>query len=133
MPLPDPCHDNPAGPLVDALSAHEEVVAIILFGSVARGRARKDSDIDICIITRRNTPEAAKMDLLGYGSAKTDISLFHDLPVTIRFSVIRDGRILCCRDPEELRRIMADTVREYLDIAPLIRRSSLHAIGIHGA
>jgi|WetSurMetagenome_2_1015567.scaffolds.fasta_scaffold161116_3 uncharacterized protein len=133
MQLPEPSAENPSGPVIDELSAHEEVIAIILFGSVARGQARKDSDIDICVIARHNTPETVMMDLLSYGSEKMDISLFRDLPITIRFNAIRDGRILFCRDLPELRRIMADTVREYLDIAPLIRRSSLHAIGISGA
>lgn len=32
---------------------HHEIESIILFGSVARGEARKDSDIDILVITKK--------------------------------------------------------------------------------
>lgn len=72
------------------------------------------------------------MDLLSYGSGKIDVSLFWDLPITIRFRVIREGKVLFCRDTPAINGIKADTVREYIDVAPLIRRHSLHAIGITG-
>lgn len=117
--------------VIDNLAAHQEVIAIILFGSVARGQSRKFSDIDICVITKK-VPETVKMDLLSYGSEKIDVSLFHELPITIRFQVIREGKILACRDTLALHAIMADTVREYLDIAPFIRRNCNQVLGITG-
>jgi predicted nucleotidyltransferase len=117
-------------PVIDELRANDHTLALILFGSVARGDARKDSDIDLCIVTSRDIPEPDKMDLLSYGSGNIDVSFFWDLPVTIRFRVIREGKVLFCKDTLELNGIKADTVREYLDIAPLIHRHSLHAIGI---
>jgi predicted nucleotidyltransferase len=44
-------------------SQHENVIAIILFGSVARGQAREISDFDICVITGKEIPEPVKIDL----------------------------------------------------------------------
>jgi uncharacterized protein len=117
-------------PIIDELQANDHVLAFLLFGSVARGQARKDSDIDLCIITARNIPEAEKMNLLSYGSGKIDVSFFWDLPITIRFRVLREGKVLFSKDTLAFNAIKADTVREYLDIAPLIRRHSLHAMGI---
>lgn len=32
------------------------------------------------------------MDILWYGSRKIDVSLFHDLPLTIRFRVLKEGK-----------------------------------------
>lgn len=124
--------DAALGTLIDELCTKESVIAIILFGSMARGEARPISDIDLCIITRRKIAEEAQIDLLSYGSEKIDISLFRDLPLTLRFRVVKEGITLFCRDPLALHRIRIETVREYLDTAPLIRRSCLHALGIAG-
>jgi|SRR3989338_2582838 len=33
---------------------HEDLLSIILFGSVAKGRSHRYSDIDFCIITKKN-------------------------------------------------------------------------------
>ncbi len=136
MPLSAPKNTIPgieqAGPVIDELAARDEVIAIILFGSVARGHAREISDIDICIITGKEIPEPVKMDLLSYGSGDIDVSLFYDLPITIRFQVLREGKILSCRDTLALHAVMADTVREYLDIAPFIRRNCFRALGMSG-
>jgi uncharacterized protein len=119
-----------AGSIIEELAARNEVIAVILFGSLARGQAREISDIDICVITKKKVPEAVKMDLLSYGSKKIDVNLFYDLPITIRFRVIHEGKILTCRDTPALQAIMVDTVREYLDIAPFIRRNCLRVLGI---
>lgn len=116
-------------PILHALCHHDDVVALILFGSVARGQARTFSDIDLCIITPRLVPESVRLELLSYGSGGIDVSLFWDLPLTIRFRVIKEGKVIFSKDALALHRIKAKTVREYLDIAPLIRRHCLHALG----
>jgi predicted nucleotidyltransferase len=111
MQMRDPQNAIPgieqAKPVIDELAAREEVIAIILSGSVARGQTREISDIDICVMTKKGAPEPVKMDLLSYGSEKTDVSLFYDLPITIRFRVIREGKLLFCRDTPGLHAIMA--------------------------
>ena len=116
-------------PLIRELFDKEEVIALILFGSAARGQMRSTSDIDLCIVTQRDLPQSGRWDLLSYGSHKIDVNLFWDLPVTIRFRAIREGRVLFCKDALLFHRIQAQTVREYFDIAPLIRRHCLQAIG----
>ena len=72
------------------------------------------------------------MDILSFGSETIDVSLFHALPITIRFRVLHEGKILFVRDRQALNAIMADTVREYLDIAPFIRRNCNRVLGIAG-
>jgi hypothetical protein len=118
--------------VLEELCINDSVIAIILFGSVARGQARPISDIDLCIITKRDIPETEESDLISYGSEKIDVSLFWNLPPTIRFRVIKEGKTLFCRDPLAYHRIKVDTVREYLDTAPLIRKYCLHTLGIAG-
>lgn len=118
------------GPITGELCTRETVLAIILFGSVARRKAGKISDIDLCIVTPPGISESERRDLLSYGSRRIDLSLFRDLPLTIRFRVIREGMLVCCRDPLTLHRIIVHTTREYLDSASLVRKHSLHALGL---
>ncbi len=110
----------------------EGVIAVILFGSHATGKAGPLSDIDLCIVTDRAATESQMNELLSVGSRIIEVSLFWDLPLTIRFRVIRDGIILYCRSPELFHRITVDTVRQYLDVEPLIRKHSLAMIQARG-
>jgi len=119
-------------PVIDELFEKKNVIALILFGSVARDQSRQFSDIDLCIVTRTEIAESDRVDILSYGSGKIEVSLFHDLPLTIRFRVLKEGKILFCKDDLYLHRITITTVREYLDCAPLIMRHCRHAIGIPG-
>jgi predicted nucleotidyltransferase len=118
--------------VIDELRTKNSVLALILFGSVARHQAKQFSDIDLCIVTRTDIAESERSDILSYGSGKIDVSLFSDLPLTIRYRVLKEGKILSCKDDLYLHRLTVMTVREYLDCAPLIRKHSLHAIGISG-
>jgi predicted nucleotidyltransferase len=118
------------GPVIDELNAREEVLAIILFGSVARGRARPFSDIDLCVVTRNDLPEQERLDLQSYGSRTIEVSIFHDLPLPVRFRVIREGKLVLCKDRLAFHRVVVDTVRNYLDNSPRIRRQSERALGI---
>ena len=115
---------------MEELRTNDNVIALILFRSVARGEAREYSDIDLTIITRTGIFKPEEHYLLIYGSRKVDVSLFFALPITIRFRVIREGKVLFCKDPLQLHRTKVKTVQEYLDIAPLIRRHCRHAMGI---
>lgn len=119
-------------PLVVELQANNAVLGLILFGSVARGCARPFSDVDLCIVTEKKLPDTVRMDLISFGSKMVDVSIFSDLPIQIRFRVIKEGRILFFRDALALHRIKADTVRKYLDFAPFLKRRCLHTISAAG-
>jgi predicted nucleotidyltransferase len=118
--------------IADEFRINDNVLALLLFGSVAHGHARSDSDIDLCIITKKGITASECMNLLSYGSKKVDVSLFFALPLTIRFRVIKEGKILFCKDPLAIHRIKSDTIREYLDRAPHIKRQCLRAMNLFG-
>lgn len=95
------------------------VSAIILFGSQINGNATKDSDIDIAIITK-NLTEKQKSQILGFSNEKFDISIFNKLPILIQFRIIRDGKILYCKDKKLLHEITYNVIRKYLDFSVFI-------------
>ena len=51
-----------------------------------------------------------------------DISLFWDLPIAIRYRVLKEGQVLLERDKLFLHRVRVDTLKDYLDFKPIIDR-----------
>jgi len=108
-------------PIIDELK-REEVQAIYLFGSHAKGNARPNSDVDICVITEKEVTRSVKQEIMANSSRNIDISIFWELPPVIRFRVFRDGKPLYAKDELSLQRIKVDTLKSYLDIHPMIKR-----------
>ncbi len=116
-------------PVIDELKK-EEVQAIYLFGSYAKGNARLTSDIDICVITRKNIPQRVKEEIMSNSSRHIDISLFWALPPTIRFRVFREGKPLYAKDELLLQRLKVDTLKAYLNIQPMIKTYCAHVFRV---
>ncbi|PKP55978.1 MAG: nucleotidyltransferase domain-containing protein [Candidatus Altiarchaeales archaeon HGW-Altiarchaeales-2] len=108
--------------VIEDLKKNSYVDAIYLFGSHATGNAMPFSDIDLCVIASYDIPRAEKEDILSNSSRKIDISLFYDLPLNIRFRVIKDGKLLYQRDELLTHRTKVKTVDEYLDFKHIIDR-----------
>ena len=68
----------------------EQLIAVRLFGSYARGEARADSDIDLLVLVRQIDDY---VELIRRTSAPVaDISLLHDVVVSRTFAVAQDYR-----------------------------------------
>ena len=100
----------------------EGIIAILLYGSVVRGEEKPLSDIDIAVITERGISRTGKERILVHASPKLDLTLFWDLPLPIRFRVLREGKLLWGEDGLELHRIRRATLRCYREIGRMIRR-----------
>jgi predicted nucleotidyltransferase len=108
--------------IISELKKIKEVEAIYLFGSYAKNKVKPYSDIDLCLITQKVLADKKRALLGSYASDKIDISLFWDLPLSIRFRVFKEGEILYSKDELFLIRVKADTIKEYLDFQPVIER-----------
>lgn len=96
--------------LINELKKIKSVKAAILFGSYAKGKQRKESDIDICVITDKKNDEALELS-----SNKFDISLFSKLPLYVRYRVFKDGDVLFNKDDKLLTKLKFWTLKHYLD------------------
>jgi predicted nucleotidyltransferase len=114
--------------IMNELRSNDEVEAIYLFGSYAKGNAKPISDVDICVLTERNIPKRVKEEILSNSSKNIDISIFWDLPPTIRFRVFKEGKLLYKRDEIALQRVKVATLKSYLDIQPMIKRHCIHIL-----
>ena len=127
MPQPRPEHTKEIDKIIEPFKRNKDVISIYLFGSYARGREKPFSDIDICVVADR---EANRDEILSHSSKKIDISIFHDLPLSMRFRVIKEGKLLFSRDGLKLHRTIVATIKSYLDFKPHIMRRTERVLGV---
>jgi len=94
----------------------DRVKFIIIFGSRARGEARKDSDVDLCVYYEGTPREAFefRMHVLGVLPEEYDVQIFQLLPVYLRKECLR-GKVLFCRDETFLYDLAYETIKEWED------------------
>jgi len=105
--------------VVNEIKKEPGVEAVYHFGSRVTGKAKPYSDVDLCIITGKN---ANKASILSNSSDKIDTKIFWDLPLNLRFRVIKEGKLLFAKDELRIHRIKVSTVLSYLDFKPLLAR-----------
>ncbi|MBS3081752.1 nucleotidyltransferase domain-containing protein [Candidatus Pacearchaeota archaeon] len=107
--------------IVSELSEILDVSAIFIFGSRATGKARKDSDYDLAVLTK-NSSEETDLEIMSYGDEMIDISLFSRLPLIIQFNVLKEGKLIYCRDKKEIYDLKVKILRSYLDFSSFMKR-----------
>ena len=100
------------------------VLAVVLFGIAARGEQSGQSDIDVCLVLpdARYSADFLSQTKLSYLKAfDADIQIFQQLPIYIRQRVLKEGKVLFCRDEDKLYELAFKTVREFNDFEPFYR------------
>jgi uncharacterized protein len=104
---------------------HGAIVAIYLFGSMATGRSRAPSDIDIALMVRspirgaeRIEMENSLANLLG---RDVDLIIFSEATPLLQHQILKQGCLIYEYDPEERVRQEAAARYEYLDGRHLYR------------
>lgn len=107
------------------------VLALILFGSQARGGATSASDVDVCLVLEPGVPsdlpaDRKRLDYLAEGDL--DLTIFQQLPLPIRSRVLREGKVLFVRDADRLYELAVRTARAFEGFRHHYRRY-LDAVG----
>ena len=118
--------------LRDYFTAHDEaegLAAAYLFGSVARGTARPDSDVDVGVLYAGEPPPGLP-GLAGHLEAALErllhlpvqLVVLNRAPVDLAKRVLRDGILLLDRDRSRRIRFEVRTRQEFWDLEPFLRR-----------
>lgn len=95
----------------------KNIIALILFGSYARGKNKTSSDIDLCIIRKEDTlPHEFK--ILDYKNEVFDIHFFDKMPDYIKFRIFKEGRILILNEKKTYCNLRKRFLHRYRDEFP---------------
>ncbi|MFH1432544.1 MAG: nucleotidyltransferase domain-containing protein [archaeon] len=106
-------------PVIKMAKEDKEIIAVILFGSAARGEKYRDVDVALVVDSRMSALLMSKKRL-KYLSAfpDIDVQIFNKLPIYIRKRVLEDGKVLLFNDYDKAYDIAIDTIREFDDFRP---------------
>jgi uncharacterized protein len=113
--------------LRDALD-RDGVIAALLFGSQAQGKAGPLSDVDVAVWLDPGLSDAERfrrrLELTGHaasalGTNEVDLVVLNDAPPLLKHRALRSAVRLLERDPVLRLRLESRAVAEYLDTKPM--------------
>jgi uncharacterized protein len=109
------------------------IVSAYLFGSVAEGRAHRESDVDVGVLLDRAVFPSAEermevrislgsdlVDLLDTNDV--DLVILNDAPPELGRAIVTRGRRVYCADAEADHAYVRDVQLRAADLAPWLRR-----------
>jgi predicted nucleotidyltransferase len=111
--------------LIERAERDDSILAVILFGSRARGEETATSDFDVCLVLRsgrhrQDDQVRARLEYLP--TDELDLRIFQQLPLYVRRRVLKDGKVLYCRDLDQLYELAYRTARAFEDFKPHYRQ-----------
>jgi uncharacterized protein len=107
--------------LIQAARDDPRVLAVILYGSAARGEMRPTSDQDVCVVLQPGLDPATEgmqtqLDYLRFH--ELDVRIYQRLPIYVRQRVLKEGNVLHVKDEDQLYEIAFRTIRAFEDFRP---------------
>lgn len=108
--------------IIDKAKKDKRVIAVALFGSSLKIEGR---DIDICVFLdkRYSNLEMSKkrLQFLRGLDDDFDIQIFQQLPIYIRSKILREGKILFCKNLKLLYDLAFLTIKEFDDFKDIYK------------
>lgn len=110
--------------LREIFSRYGEIQAVYLFGSMATGKARKDSDIDLAVVASGPEPRKRQLDILSdlarAGFCKVDLVFLDTDDVVLKFEAVHANKLVYCAEGFDRGEYFSKVVRAYFDFLPLL-------------
>lgn len=117
-------------PMVEGVVAQAPgVAAAYVFGSVARGESRPESDVDVGVLYTEQPP-ATLQGVVGdlrrvlqrALGREVDLVVLNDAPPDLVHRVLRDGVLVCDRDRPTRLAFEVKSRNAYWDVLPFLER-----------
>lgn len=102
--------------VLDQARRDRDVLAVILFGSRARGEASPSSDVDLCLVLdqhSRSKLEMSRLRLAYLAAGEADVVVFQQLPLHVRSRVLKEGQVLLVKDEDALYDVAIQSARAF--------------------
>jgi predicted nucleotidyltransferase len=111
-------------------TGHPEIAFAYLFGSLAKGNTRPESDIDVAIFLNLENPSddlfKIRLTLLHelyhlLGTERVDLIVLNQCPLSLKYRVLRQGILFSQNVPVQRRKFQERITRDYLDLLPFLQ------------
>ena len=115
--------------LVEAFETNQSVDVLYVYGSRAGGRISSLSDIDLAVLVSGSVEKRELLDIrlqmIGEATSvlktdEVDLQILNDIPVQAQYSILKNKRVLYCRDEFIRAEFEAGVVTRYLDFKPFL-------------
>ena len=111
--------------LAEIFRGYEGVTAVYLFGSVADGKTRPGSDLDLAIVPRSAALRQQKLniltDLVRAGFDNVDLVLLDTNDITLKFEAVRRNRLIYAVPEFDHGSYFSKVIRQYFDFEPYLK------------
>ena len=101
--------------IIEKAKKDKDVLAVALFGSLARQEQYRD--IDICLFLNKKKSNLKmtekRLKYLSKADKKLDIQIFQQLPLYIRIRILKEGKILLSKNEDFLYELAFQTIKEF--------------------
>ena len=98
----------------------DKVRFVVLYGSAAKGKLTKLSDVDLAVFYNGDKGERFEFrkKILGRVSNEFDIQIFQDLPLYVQKDILSTGKVMYSEDYIETFEIFMKVIRRFEDFKP---------------
>ncbi|MDO8508577.1 MAG: nucleotidyltransferase domain-containing protein [Nanoarchaeota archaeon] len=93
----------------------KEVIAVLVFGSYARGEQYRD--IDVCLVLDKKYSNLSmskkRLHYLSDLPNKVDLHIFQQLPIYIKTRIMKEGKVFLLKNEDRLYEIAIETMKEF--------------------
>ena len=119
MRLPDFEH------LKTVFAQFPQIQAVYLFGSLACGRGRPESDLDLAVVSGHDRSSSEKLDILARlakeGFCNVDLVFLPKDDIVLQYEAVRMNRVAYRRSDFDCAAFYSLVIRRYLDFLPYLK------------
>ncbi|MGB9700890.1 MAG: type VII toxin-antitoxin system MntA family adenylyltransferase antitoxin [Thermodesulfobacteriota bacterium] len=110
--------------LIDTLQKCEDVIALFFFGSLATGKLRPLSDLDIALLLKDNISKGKlfnrEIDLIcligkELGTEEFDLIILNTAPLRFAHQILKNGKKIFVKDQRRLANFQEEVIKKYID------------------